>query len=45
MAVSLLPPPQPKSGLQRLTTTLRIENDNPISTNSKASGVFPSSRR
>jgi len=45
MAVSLAPPPRPKSGLQRLTTTLRIKNQYPISTNSKASGVFPSSRR
>jgi len=45
MAVSSADPSRPKSGLQILTTTLRIENHKPISNYSKASGVFPSSRR
>jgi len=42
MAVSLSPPRHPKTSLQRLTTTLRIKTLKPISSYSKAPGVFSS---
>ena len=38
-------PPDPKVKIQSLPPTLRIQNQRPISGNSKAPGVFPSSRR
>jgi len=45
MAVSLTSPPQPKSRLQPLTTTLRIQILKTIPSCSKASGVFSSRYR
>jgi len=45
MDVSLSAPVQPKSDHQSLSTTLRIKTLKPISTYSKASGVFSSRYR
>jgi len=41
----LATPPYPKIEIQSLPPTLRIQNQRPISGNSKAPGVFPTSRR
>ena len=42
MGVSLLDPSRPRARLQILPTTLRSKTRNPMTSYSKASGVFPS---
>jgi len=42
MSVSLADPRHPKATLQILLTTLRSKTRNPITSYSKAPGVFPS---
>jgi len=45
MGISLAAPPNPKVKLQSLPTMLRIQNNIPMRTCSKAPRVFPSCRR